>query len=150
MKTRYPRVSLLSLLCLGLLWAGQALAQQAAPAPAPLPEWDKLTPQQREILIAPLRDRWNSDPASRPRMLEHGRRWQQMTPEQRSQARRGMHRFEHMNPEQRDRARALFLRMREMPPEQREKLRDDWKKMTPEQRRTWLEQHRPKDDAPRP
>ena len=24
------------------------------------------------------------------------------------------------------------------------------KKMTPEQRRTWLEQHRPKEDAPRP
>ena len=133
MKTRTLRCSLLSLLGLSLLWTGQALAQQAAPS-APLPEWEKLTPQQRETLIAPLRDRWNGDPQGRPRMMEHGRRWQQMTPEQRAQARRGMHRFEHMNPEQRDRARALFLRMREMPPEQREKLRDDWKKMTRTQR----------------
>ena len=47
MKIRYPRVSLPALLCLGLLWTGQALAQ-AAPVSAPLPEWEKLTPQQRE------------------------------------------------------------------------------------------------------
>lgn len=142
MKTRL----FLPILCLGLLWAGQALAQSTAPAN--LPEWEKLTPQQRETLIAPIRDRWNGDPGGRARMFEHGRRWQQMTPEQRAQARRGMKRFEHMNPDQRERAKALFFQMREMSPEQREKLGEEWKRMTPEQRRAWLEQHRSRDLSP--
>ncbi len=139
---------LFPLVCLSLLWSGQALAQSSAPAT--LPEWDKLTPQQRETLIAPLRDHWNSDPRGRQRMLEHGQRWQQMTPEQRAQARRGMKRFEGMNPEQRERARALFSRMRDMSPQQRDQLREQWKRMTPEQRRTWLQQNPPKDLPPPP
>lgn len=135
-------------LMLLLLATGGALAQSTSPAA--LPEWDKLTPQQRETLIAPLRDRWNSDPQSRERMLEHGQRWQNMTPEQRKQARKGAKRFEDMSPEQRERARALFSQMRDMPPEEREKLREKWQKMTPEQRKVWMEQHRGKDHAPPP
>ena len=69
MKTLIPRSLLLGL----LLLAGQALAQ-SQPA-ATLPDWDKLTPQQREALIAPVRDRWNGDPDQRPRMLEHAQRY---------------------------------------------------------------------------
>ena len=104
-----------------------------------LPEWDALTPQQREALIAPLRDRWNNAaPPQRERMLQHGQRWQSMTPEQRELARRGRHRFENMTPAQREQARALFAQMRSMTPEQREALRERWGKMTPEQRQEWL------------
>lgn len=155
---KIPHRSLL--LCLALSCAVPAIAQTPPPSATPssatagsLPEWDKLTPQQRETLIAPLRDRWNSDPQSRAHMLAHGQRWQQMTPQQREQARRGMKRFENMSPEQRERARALFSRMRELSPEQREQLRNQWKKMTPEQRRIWLQQNPPKDgprDLPPP
>lgn len=127
-------------LTLGLLLiAGNALAQ-SSPAP-PLPDWDKLTPQQREALIAPVRERWNADPGERPRMLEHAKRWKTMTPEERRQARKGMRRFEGMNPQQREEARALFVRMKELNPQQREQLRGEWKKMTPEQRRTWVQKN---------
>ncbi|MFY1079926.1 DUF3106 domain-containing protein, partial [Escherichia coli] len=64
---------------------------------------------QRESLLAPLRDRWNSaDAGQRQRMLSHGQRWQTMSPEERDKARRGLRRFEHMSPEQREQARALF------------------------------------------
>ena len=78
--------SILRSLLLGLLLlAGQALAQ-SQPATT-LPDWDKLTPQQREALIAPVRERWNGEPEERPRMLERAQRWKSMTPEQRGRAR---------------------------------------------------------------
>lgn len=137
MNKTTPRLSLL--LALGLL-CGNALAQTA---PASLPEWDKLTPQQRETLVSPLRDRWNSSPDERARMFEHANRWKSMTPEQRQQARKGMRRFEHMGPEQRREARALFFKMRGMTPEQRQQLRNQWGKMTPEQRRDWMDKNAP-------
>ncbi|MGH8028070.1 MAG: DUF3106 domain-containing protein [Pseudoxanthomonas sp.] len=144
MKTALSRSLALGL----LLLAGNALAQ-SAPAQS-LPDWDKLTPQQREALIAPVRERWNSDPGDRPRMLEHAQRWKSMTPEQRRQARKGMRRFEGMQPHQREEARALFEQMKELPPEQREKLREEWKAMTPEQRRAWVRKNAPKDPRPLP
>ena len=125
-----------------LLLAGNAMAQ-AAPAHS-LPDWDSLTPQQREVLIAPIRERWNSDPDQRPRMLEHAQRWKDMSPDQRKQARKGMRRFEHMTPQQREEARALFEQMKTLSPEQRKELREDWRQMTPEQRRAWMERHAPK------
>ena len=142
MKTVLSRSLALGL----LLLAGNALAQ-STPA-QPLPEWEKLTSQQREALIAPVRERWNSDPDDRPRMLEHAQRWKSMTPEQRRQARKGMRRFEGMNPHQREEARVLFLRMKDLPPEQRKKLREDWKNMTPEQRRVWIQKNAPRDSGP--
>ena len=142
MKSFFP-CSLLGL----LLMAGSALAQ-SAPAQPQLPEWDKLTPQQREALISPVRERWNADPDERARMLQHAQRWKTMTPEQRRQARKGMRRFEGMNPQQREEARALYVRMKELPPEQRDQLRKEWKKMTPEQRRAWVQKNAPRESSP--
>lgn len=137
MKTLLSRSMILAL----LLMAGQAWAQSQ---PAALPDWDKLTPQQREALIAPVRERWNTEPDERTRMLEHAQRWKTMSPQQRNQARRGMRRFEGMDPQQRQEARALFDRMQQLPPEQRKQLREEWKQMTPEQRRVWVQKHPPK------
>lgn len=118
------------------------LACSSAPLAAQqssLPEWDKLTPQQRETLIAPLRDRWNASPERRQRSYDHARDWQSMTPEQRQQARRGMNRFENMSPQQQREARALFAKMRGMDKPQREQLHAQWQAMTPEQRRQWVD-----------
>ena len=56
------RILILALLALALLPAA-AFAQQVAPAAA-LPAWEQLSDAQREQLIAPIRDRWNSAPAS--------------------------------------------------------------------------------------
>ncbi|HVI60309.1 MAG TPA: DUF3106 domain-containing protein [Luteimonas sp.] len=120
--------------------------QEAQPAAAAsLPAWDQLTPAQREMLVAPVRERWNDNPGARARMYEHARRWQTMTPEQRKRARHGMQRWRHMDPEQRAQARALFDRMRGMTPEQRQVLRDQWKAMTPQQRREWVERNPPRE-----
>ncbi len=131
-------------LALSLLLSSSAFAQ----TPSPPPEWDKLTQQQRDALIAPVRDRWNREPEERARMLERAQRWQSMSPEQRRQARHGMKRFESMSPDQRKQARALYGRMRELTPEQRNVLREQWKTMTPAQREEWMRTHAPKDDRP--
>ena len=118
----------------------------AATPPAPLPAWEQLTPAQRALVIAPIRDRWNASPEARGRMYQHAQRWQQLTPQQRLAARHGMWKWQHMDPAQRESARALFHRMRDMTPEQRRALRDRWHAMTPQQRHDWVEANRATDD----
>lgn len=126
-----------SLLALALI-ALPAFAQQK---PAP-PAWEQLTTADREALIAPLRDRWNSaDADKRQRMLDHAREWRTMTPEQRRAAHDGMRRWDNLSPEQREHAKALFEQMRTMDPDQRRALHDKWRSMSTEERKAWLDAH---------
>lgn len=129
----------LTLLVLAL-WPAFAFAQ-AQPATAQYPEWDKLTPAQRDALVAPLRERWNSNPDERARMVERAQRWKTMPHDQRDRARHGMQRWEHMSPEQRDEARALFHAMRGMEKVQRKTFLAEWRQKTPSQRAEWLKAH---------
>lgn len=131
-----------------LIAAVPAFAADPVVPAKPLPAWDQLTPQQRELLIAPVRERWNAQPDDRARMLERAQRWQQMTPEQRQRARHGMQRWEHMNPEQREQMRALYGKMRSLDDEQRKALKAQWRAMTPEQRRAWVQANPALPDAP--
>nr|ACA34439.1 hypothetical protein [uncultured bacterium pTW3] len=148
MHTPHPTFRLARLGLLLALAAGTALAgdrtppPQAAAAPT-LPAWEQLSPAQREVLIAPLRERWNANPGERARTYAHAQGWQSMTPEQRTRARHGLHRWERMDPERRTQMRALFGQMRSMTPEQRKALRERWHAMTPEQRRAWVQAHPP-------
>lgn len=117
------------------------------------PDWDALSPAQREALIGKLRERWNQQtPQQRARMLQHAERWQRMTPEQRRSASNGMRRWETMTPEQRKKAREAFgqqrgagrrqmpgddamqARLRALSPEQREAVQARLRELTPEQR----------------
>ena len=135
------------LACAGVASIGMASAQpppptrQAQNAPQP-PEWERLSPAQREAIIAVVRERWNNNPPERARMLEHAERWQRMTPEQRRNAEDGKRRWEQMTPEQRKEARAAFEHGRDLPPAERAELRGKLKAMTPEERREWLRTHR--------
>lgn len=131
------------LLSLALLLGGGTAGMALAQAQETLPEWDKLSTAQREALIAPVRDRWNSSPNERARMLEHANHWQKLDPQQRERARKGMHRFEQLAPEQRKQARALFSKMRELPPEEQKKLAEQWKAMSTEQRDEWIKRNSP-------
>ena len=136
-----------TLALLALLLPCSVVASPPSPAAGddakPMPAWEQLTQAQREVLIAPMRARWNDNQEKRARMYEHARRWQDMTPEQRERAHRGMKRWRHMDPEQREQARALFQQMRGMTTEQRKDLRERWQRMTPEQRHEWVEQRPP-------
>ncbi|HEV8694567.1 MAG TPA: DUF3106 domain-containing protein [Lysobacter sp.] len=133
---KYTRIFVL----LALLSAAPAFAQQATSART-LPAWEQLSAAERDALTAPVRERWNAQPAERARMLERAHRWQTMTPQQRQKLHRGARRWAHMNPAQREQTRALFQQMRQMTPEQRQQLRANWKSMTPEQRKAWMQEH---------
>ncbi|MDQ2702504.1 MAG: DUF3106 domain-containing protein [Pseudomonadota bacterium] len=132
--------------CLLLASAGAFAGDkpQDAATTAQLPAWEQLSAEQRERLVAPLRERWNANPAERSRMYRHAERWQSMTPEQRKHARRGLRHWEHMDPERRAEMKALFQAMKSMSPEKRKELRKRWHAMTPEQRREWVEANPPK------
>lgn len=122
------------------LWPAAAFAQSATAA-TQYPEWDQLTPAQREALVSPLRERWNANPDERARMIERAQRWKTMPHEQRDRARHGMQRWEHMSPEQRGEARALFHAMRDMDKDQRKAFLAQWRLKTPPQRAEWLKAH---------
>ena len=121
--------------------APAAFAQDADASAAPLPAWDQLTPAQRDLLIAPVRDRWNREPDKRPQFIEFAKRWQSMPPAQRERARHGMQRWEGMSPEQREQARALFHGTRDMDKDARRAFFGKWRQMTPQQRTDWLKAH---------
>lgn len=123
-----------------LVLLGSALPARAQVDPA-LPDWDHLSTAQRELIVAPTRERWNTSPDDRPRMLHHAERWRAMTPQQRAQARHGLDRFQTMTPEQREQARAAFEQFRGMAPQDRHALRQKLRAMTPEQRDAWLKSH---------
>lgn len=130
-----PRTSrLLPVLMALLLIAGNAFAQS-------MPAWEQLSPAQRELLVAPIRERWDFNPEMRKRMFEHAQRWRQLTPEQREAAHKGQGRWETMPADERQAMRALFQKMHDMTPEQRRALREKWRAMTPEQRRAYLGQN---------
>ncbi len=134
----------LALLALLMLSAAPlAWSHSSSQSAETLPAWEQLTPAQREQLIAPLREHWNTQPQSRARMLHHAQRWQQLDPKQRTRARHGMHRLETMSPEQRTQARAMYEHMRNLPEAERRALRERWKKMTPEERKTWMQKNHP-------
>ncbi|PNS07536.1 DUF3106 domain-containing protein [Solilutibacter silvestris] len=116
-------------LMMGLVLAAPAMAQQAAappPTTASYPEWEKLTPEQRQSLVGPVRSRWNDNPDMRDEMLKRAQHWQRMSPEQRQSAQRGMKRWENLTPEQ------------------RKAMHEQWKAMSPEQRKAWLDANGPK------
>lgn len=115
------------------------MPEQNMPQP---PDWERLSAAQREAIVAVVRERWNSNPRQRARMLQHAERWQRMTPEQRRSAQHGQRRWEQMSPEQRRQAREAFKQGRHLPSSERAALREKLKAMTPEQRREWLRTHR--------
>ena len=130
------------LLVLVLLLAPMfAMAQDKPATTTPLPEWDQLTSAQRDELIAPLRDRWNSSPDERTRLVERARRWKAMPTDTRRRAHHGMQRWEKMSPEQRQHAQALFHAMRDMDKAEREVFLAKWHAMTPQQRGEWVDAH---------
>ena len=122
------------------LWPAFAFAQAPTTA-TQYPDWDQLTQAQRDALVAPLRERWDSNPDERARMVERAQRWKSMPRNQRDRARHGMQRWEHMSPTQRTEARALFHAMRDMDKDQRRLFLADWRKMTPQQKVDWLKAH---------
>ena len=147
MNTRLPRLVFAAavLAVAGLAGAQERKADAADAQQAQMPAWEQLTPAQRDLLVAPMRERWDANPGERARMYRHAERWRAMTPEQRARAQRGLGHWEHMDPARQREMRALFEKMRGMSKEQRDALREQWRAMSTAERRAWVEANPPKD-----
>jgi len=111
-------------------------------AQTPLPEWEQLSAEQREHLIAPLRDRWNSaPPEQRARMLSRAEHWQQMEPDQRQRISGAIGHLQELPPIRHHELRALFHYLRTLPESERAGFMLHWHNMPPEQRREWEAAH---------
>lgn len=128
------------LLLATLALAPTTVLAQEAKADA-MPAWDQLTPAQRELLIAPVRDRWNREPEKRERFMAYAERWKAMPQPQRERARHGMQRWEGMTPEAREQARAVFHVVRGLDKHARGEFMEKWRQMTPQQRTDWVKTH---------
>lgn len=105
------------------LLAGLLLAVSLLPltAHADGPEWQQLTPEQRDVL-GDFRDRWQTLPAERREHLIHrAERWRNLPPERR------------------EAVRERWEVVRQMPPEERQALRQRWESMSPDERRRSME-----------
>lgn len=123
-----------------------ATANASAAETTALPAWEQLTDAQREQLVAPVRERWNAEPAERQHMLERATRWRALSPAQRQRAHRGVQRWEHMSVEQRDQARALYSRMCTLEPAARVAFKRSWRAMSAEQKAAWAKANPPSTD----
>lgn len=141
MKACRHLIILALLLAPALVMAQDKSSATAAPPTAQLPDWDHLSGDQRDALIAPLRERWNANPDERARLFERAKRWQAMPAAARERAHHGMQRFEKLSPEGRKHARALFYAMRGMDEAERKDLLGKWHAMTPQQRNDWVTAH---------
>lgn len=116
------------------------------PPPVPegvsVPAWSDLSPKQQQAL-APLRESWNTLPASRRVMAleraERRARWEAMTPEQRERMREGMRNYRDLPPPLREKMRESMRVLHALPDAERKALRARWRQLSPEQRRAWLE-----------
>lgn len=119
-------------LAIAMSFSASAFAQS-------LPAWDQLTPAQRDALTASVKERWNSNPDHRAKMMEHAQKWAAMTPDQRKAAMQGRAKFRQMSPERREAMRAVFYKAQSYTDDaQRKSFLDEIRKMTPEQRAAWV------------
>jgi hypothetical protein len=132
-------------LCLCLLWlvCASASARPTELAPVPdnvvAPTWNQLDAQQQTDL-QPFADRWDRMPAPRRlHILQRYQRWQRLPPEKREAMREGLANYQRMSPEQRQKIRRSMHVVRALPPDQQRALRQQWRAMTPEQRKAWLD-----------
>lgn len=73
---------------------------------------------------------------------EGEQRWKKMTPEQREQARERYEHFKQLPVDEQERIRERYEHFNQLPPEQRKALREQWNKMSPEERKAFNKKQR--------
>ena len=89
---------------------------------------------------SPVMHPWNT--------LTPAQRWQQMTPEERQQARQNQHLYDTLPPAKQQQLHDAFQRFQQLPPEQRDELRRQWQQQSPEERQHWLQHMGPNSTLP--
>jgi hypothetical protein len=125
------------------LLLGGVRAQTASPAPAkkssaPVPakpEWNDLTPSQKEAL-APLAKEWNTlDKDRKAKWIAVAKNYPSLTPDKQAQYQQRMTEFAKLTPEQRRNVRENFRKAYELPLDQRQALIQQYNDMPPERKK---------------
>ena len=125
-----------------LMLGHRALAQTAAGGG---PNWNQLSPQQREAL-APLAGQWATIPAdSKRKWIEIADKYPQLSPEGKARMQARMAEFARLTPEQRRTARENFQRAYELPLESRESAVQQYKALPPDKKKELSERGQAKD-----
>lgn len=107
--------------------------------------WSALSQEQRELL-SKYEAGWDQMPLGRQRAMAAGaRRWLNLSPERREEARRRMEHWRSLDPQQRRELRRRYDEFRELPPQEQARLRrsfHDFQHLSPEQRREMRERFR--------
>jgi hypothetical protein len=144
------------------LFAGSVVGQQKAI------EWKSLNAEQQQVL-QPVKEKWASMPPERQaRLQRNAERWSQMSPEQRERIQKNRKRWQELSPDQRQMLRIRHRQFRQMPTAQRQAmrqafaqfrtlpeaerkaLREQFRTMSPEKRREWMQEQRKKKMAEKP
>jgi hypothetical protein len=165
---RHVVIIALALVAVGLSWP--AWSQRSAPAQAgtaasvpwgsldagtremlqPLHyKWERMSPRHQQHMLRKARHWQRLSPQKRVEIRERIERWQKMTPAERERARANRRVYRHLSPEARDKLDAAYERFKQMPEAQRDRLRKQWRSLSAEQRRHWIE-NGSKGDLPQP
>jgi hypothetical protein len=91
------------------------------------PSWNRLMPQQREILT-PLAQEWDHmDAAKKKKWLSIAKRYPGMTLEEQQRMQLQMRDWYLLTPEQRQRAREKYKTIKKMPPDKRDEIKQKWR-----------------------
>jgi hypothetical protein len=104
--------------------------------------WNQLSVEEQTVLQR-FGDKWDQlSPRRQERLLKGARKWSAMSPEQRQEAQHRFRQWQTMPDEQREQLRERFQRFRDLPPEEREAVRQArrWFKSLPEERRKELKE----------
>ena len=137
------RFALLVLLLAVAMAGGQARAGTEPERASPAPTWQELDSRQQADLVR-FAQGWNRlPPERRAHILQRYLRWQELPAERRETLRQGERNFRQMSVDQRRKIRASLGTVRALPPEEQRRLRQQWRSLTPQQRRDWLERGGP-------
>lgn len=155
---RHLVILALALLAAGLAWP--AWSQHSAPAEAgttaPVPwesldagtremlqplhyKWERMPPSHQQHMLRKARHWETMPPQKRAEIRERIERWQQMTPAERDRARANRRVYRHLSHDQREKLHAAYERYKQMPETQRDRLLKQWRSLSVDQRRHWIE-----------
>jgi Protein of unknown function (DUF3106) len=131
------------------LVASAALIAAAAGAHAQT-DWNRLNPQQRNVL-APLQRDWSQvTPAQQQKWLDVANRYNAMPAEEQARVQQRMGEWSRLSPQDRARARLNFQEARQLGREERQQQWDAYRALPPEQRRELAERSQAPNPPQRP
>jgi Spy/CpxP family protein refolding chaperone len=137
-----------ALLAAVLLWGG--LAGNFAAAQGARPNWNELTPAQREAL-APLAGDWAGLDSERKRKwLEVAAKYPNLSPEGKQKMHERMAEFARLSPEQKRTARENFRRAYEVPAEKRQATVQKYQELPEDKKRELADRASKAESARRP